>query len=194
MLSSPPLILAFDTSAAQCAVALLKGNQVLSSVIKGMTKGQSECLLPMLGNALKTTGNSWQNLDLIAVGIGPGNFTGVRIAVATARGLALALGVRTQGVSTFEALAYGTKGAFQVVLDGRRGQVFVQNFNDAVAVGAPEILKKSIDINIQNPPCAENIARFAAMNIEMDMPRPAPMYLRSADAALSREPAPTILP
>ncbi|MEE9453176.1 MAG: tRNA (adenosine(37)-N6)-threonylcarbamoyltransferase complex dimerization subunit type 1 TsaB [Paracoccaceae bacterium] len=194
MPSDPPLILAFDTSAAHCAVALLKGNESLSHATQDMIKGQSECLMPMLENTLKTTGHTWQDLDLIAVGTGPGNFTGVRIAVATARGLALALEVRALGVSTFEALAYGTKGAFRVVLDGRRDQVFVQDFKDGVATNAPRVQQADMGASIKIHASAESIARFAAANLKADRPRPAPLYLRAPDAALPAEPAPIILP
>jgi len=73
---------------------------------------------------LRQAGAHTRELDGIAVGIGPGSFTGVRIGLATARGLALALGVPVAGVSTLDALAAGAPGALPVV-DAKRGEVFV---------------------------------------------------------------------
>jgi len=74
---------------------------------------------------LRQAGAHTRELEGIAVGIGPGSFTGVRIGLATARGLALALGVPVAGVSTFAALAAGAAGAVPII-DARRGEVFVR--------------------------------------------------------------------
>ena len=82
------LALGFDTSAAHCAAALLRGDTVLAHLSEEMTKGQAERLFPLLEGLLAQTGLVWRNLDVIGVGIGPGNFTGIRIAVAAARGWA----------------------------------------------------------------------------------------------------------
>ena len=76
-----PLILSFDTSAAHCAAALVSGDQILGSQSEALLKGQAERLIPMLEEVLEGAGKSWDDLDLIGVGVGPGNFTGVRIAV-----------------------------------------------------------------------------------------------------------------
>jgi tRNA threonylcarbamoyladenosine biosynthesis protein TsaB len=70
-----------------------------------MARGQSERLVPMLEDLLAEGGVAWRDLDAIGVGIGPGNFTGIRIAVATARGLALGLRVPAVGVTGFDAPA-----------------------------------------------------------------------------------------
>ena len=105
MASEPPLILAFDTSAARCAAALVSGGRVLAARDEAMDRGQAERLLPMLEAMLAEAGVGWAALDGLAVCTGPGNFTGLRIAVAAVRGLALALGVPAVGVTAFEALA-----------------------------------------------------------------------------------------
>lgn len=102
-----PAILAFDTSAAHCAAALLSGDRLLALRTEPMEKGQAERLMPLLEEVLAEGSLGWADLDALAVGTGPGNFTGVRIAVAAARGLALALGKPALGVSRFEALALG---------------------------------------------------------------------------------------
>ena len=100
---SDPLILAFDTSAAHCAAALLSGDRVLARVAEAMPRGQAERLMGLLHEVLSGSGHDWRDLDAIGVGIGPGNFTGIRISVSAARGLALGLGVPAYGVDGFAA-------------------------------------------------------------------------------------------
>ena len=120
-------ILAFDTSAAHCAAALLwDGGLILRD--EPMQKGQAERLMPMLEGVLAEGGLAWRDLKALAVGTGPGNFTGVRIAVAAARGLSLGLGIPAVGVTRLEAQAYGLPRPITVIEDARRGEVYVQLF------------------------------------------------------------------
>ncbi len=185
----PKLILSFDTSAAHCAAALVSGDQILGAMSELLLKGQAERLIPMLEEVLEGAGKDWSDLDLIAVGVGPGNFTGVRISVSTARGLALSLGIPAVGVSVFEALAFGTKGYVTISRDARRGMVFSQEFEDGVPVGEPVMAEGIADDAAIDP---VKIA-FCAAGKNSGTP-PAPLYLRSADAALPSDPPPTILP
>ena len=183
------LVLSFDTAAAHCAAALVSGDQILGAMSEPLLKGQAERLIPMLEEVLTGAGKSWSDLDLIAVGIGPGNFTGVRIAVSAARGLALSLGVPAVGVSVFEALAFGTTGRVTIARDARRGMVFSQIFEDGSPVGDPSMSEGVADDAVIDP---VKIA-FCAVGKEGGVP-PAPLYLRSADAALPSDPPPTMLP
>ncbi len=125
---TPAVILAFDTSAAHCAAALLSGDRLWQRH-EAMEKGQAERLIPLLQDLLAEAGLDWPEVTALAVGTGPGNFTGVRIAVAAARGLALALAVPAIGVTRLEALAEGLPRPVTVAEDARRGEAYVQHFD-----------------------------------------------------------------
>jgi tRNA threonylcarbamoyladenosine biosynthesis protein TsaB len=113
------LILAFDTATDVATSALVSDGEVL-----GERTSRAVTVLEDVDALLRQAGAHTRELEGIAVGIGPGSFTGVRIGLATARGLALALSVPVAGVSTLDALAAGAPGAVPVI-DARRGEVFV---------------------------------------------------------------------
>ena len=101
------IVLALDTAGETCAVALAKtgnGLSVLARRADAIGRGHAERLMPMIGEALAEAGLAYADLERIAVTTGPGSFTGTRIGVAVARGLALALGIRAVGVSVLDAL------------------------------------------------------------------------------------------
>ena len=106
-MSDAPLILTFDTSAAHCAAALFRGSDQVAARMEPMARGQAERLMPLLEDVLAEGGVRWRDMAALAVLTGPGNFTGIRISVAAARGLAMALGVPAIGVTAFEALGVG---------------------------------------------------------------------------------------
>ncbi len=196
---SRPLILAFDTSAAHCAAALLSGDAILAEAHLDMAKGQAEALMPLLEDLLKQAGHAWRDLDAVAVGVGPGNFTGIRISVAAARGLALGLGVPAIGVSLFEALAFGSSGAALAVVPAPRGASYVQPVEDGALQGAPWFSESPVTdprplLSALPQPLAPVLARIAASKLAAGgiLPRPAPLYIRPADAAPAA-PAPQIL-
>ena len=103
-MAAGPFVLGFDTSAAHCAAAVLDGERCLATRVEEMGRGQAERLMPLLEELLAEAGLNWRDLHRIGVGVGPGNFTGIRISVAAARGLALGLGIPAIGVSTFDAI------------------------------------------------------------------------------------------
>ena len=131
-------ILAFDTAMAACSVALVDGDGDGYSLLAGheeaRPRGHAEVLVPLIGQVMEEARTSFADLDRIAVTTGPGTFTGVRIGIATARGLALASGVPLVGITTLEAIAadameLGTeKRPVACVIDARRGEVYVQCF------------------------------------------------------------------
>jgi tRNA threonylcarbamoyladenosine biosynthesis protein TsaB len=202
--ASGPLILAFDTSAARCAAALLSGDRVLAARVEPMTKGQAERLLVLCEELLIDAGVAYADLDALGVGIGPGNFTGIRIAVSAARGLALGLGIPAVGVDAFDALREGHDGPCACAVDARRDQVFLQGYDNAGistpalydASGLPAFTGPLIGAGGEPPamPVAEAIARITARRFADSPARPAPLYLRPADAAPARDAAPVLLP
>jgi tRNA threonylcarbamoyl adenosine modification protein YeaZ len=189
-LASDAPLLAFDTSAAHCAAALLLGDRIVTRA-ENMARGQAERLMPLLDELLRTEGVRFSDLGRIGVGTGPGNFTGIRISVAAARGLALGLCVPAIGVSCLAALRAASSSGCAAIA-APRGMAYVQ-----MGEGAP-VLEPLADV----PPdaalldCPENlvaaIARLAA-RAAADDPAPAPFYLKSADAAPSRDLPPRLL-
>jgi tRNA threonylcarbamoyladenosine biosynthesis protein TsaB len=113
------LILAFDTATDVATSALVSDGEVV-----GERASRAVTLLEDIDALLRQASAHTADVDALAVGIGPGSFTGVRVGLATARGLALALDVPVAGVSTLAALAAGAPGALPVV-DARRKEVFV---------------------------------------------------------------------
>jgi tRNA threonylcarbamoyladenosine biosynthesis protein TsaB len=123
-------IVAFDTATPATAAAVCRGDdvwEVRHDPAAGERPGHASELLGALRWALDGAGASWDQVSRIAVGVGPGGFTGLRIGVATARALAQALGTPLVGVSTLEALARGAGEESRpvvAVIDARRGQAF----------------------------------------------------------------------
>lgn len=121
------LILAMDSTAVAASVALLSDGAPLAAFHLNNGNTHSETLLPMAESVLRCTGKTVNDIDLFAVSAGPGSFTGVRIGVATVKGLAFGKGKPCVGVSTLEALAENlvpTGGLLCPVMNARRGQVY----------------------------------------------------------------------
>lgn len=148
--------------------------------------------MPLLEAVLAEAGVSWTDLSGLAVCTGPGNFTGLRIAVAAARGLALALGIPAVGVSAFEVLAPET-GAGTVVIEDRRGAIFAQSFQDGLPEGPPAACADPDPVpEAALRPDLLRLAVLAAARLGT-APLPSPLYLRPADANPPSEMPPTIL-
>lgn len=134
-------ILAFESSAVSASVALVEDEKLIAQSFQNCGLTHSRTLLPMAESLLKNCGAALDDVDALAVAHGPGSFTGVRIGVATVKGLALGADKPCIGVSTLEAMAWGARalgGRLCCVMDARAGQVYNALF--AVENGAPHRL------------------------------------------------------
>jgi tRNA threonylcarbamoyladenosine biosynthesis protein TsaB len=140
------IVLALDTAASVCAACLFDTHTstVLGRASEDIGRGHAERLMAVIDDALSQSGLDLSDVGRIAVTTGPGSFTGVRVGLSAARGLALALDVPCIGVTTLEAIAHAHHGdgdrPLLVVLDARRGEVYAQLFgSDRVAL-APQAM------------------------------------------------------
>ncbi|MDZ4375405.1 MAG: tRNA (adenosine(37)-N6)-threonylcarbamoyltransferase complex dimerization subunit type 1 TsaB, partial [Phenylobacterium sp.] len=134
------MVLALDTCLNACSVAVLDGETVLAHHREVMARGHQERLAPMAQAAMAEAGRAFSDLDRIGVTVGPGSFTGLRVGVAFAKGLASAQGRPAVGVSTLEALAAGSPGLVAAALDARRDQLYLQVFEAGQPLMAPDVL------------------------------------------------------
>lgn len=236
-----PTILSFDTSGPHCCISLLSGNEVVAARYEAMSRGQSESLFELIQSTLDDTGAVFEELDAIAVGIGPGNFTGVRISVSAARGLSMSLGIPAIGVTNFEALAHicpaplDQDWLISLPSPRRDRDVMVQFFTQGFPSGNPMELVVWENTKGKNPEDfagfpgepyvygheanalnfmlsndrggaypfefsaslrqSHAIGQVAAKKLECqtEFPAPSPLYIRPADAAPPKDPAPLIL-
>lgn len=125
------IILAFDSTAKAASVAVSDGEELLAlyNIDNGLT--QSELLLPMAENILKSLKLTFDDVDLLACAVGPGSFTGVRIGVALVKGIAFGKNIPCVSVSTLDELAenlVGLEGIIVPVMDARRQQVYTATY------------------------------------------------------------------
>ncbi|MBO5996958.1 MAG: tRNA (adenosine(37)-N6)-threonylcarbamoyltransferase complex dimerization subunit type 1 TsaB [Alphaproteobacteria bacterium] len=201
------LLLALDTSANFVSVALVNEDRTCAYLEEEMERGQAEALMTLIENVLKKAQKTMADIDGVAVTVGPGSFTGVRIGLAAARAFGLALKVPVYGVTCFEAWAYHLGRDCMVVLDSKRDDYFVQSFNvDGNPTSNPEILSADVlktklpflavgtgaqalsdEIGCQAvvkiSPIAVATARIALTRLKNPMP-PKPLYMREADVTV----------
>jgi tRNA threonylcarbamoyladenosine biosynthesis protein TsaB len=132
-----PTLLAIDTAGSACSVALGHGGAVLAAERLAMRYGHAEALVPMIDRVMAAAALPRSALDGVAVAVGPGGFTGIRVGLGAAQGIALALNLQLIGVSSFAAVAAAlpaAPGVALVALDSRREDLYVQLFDRAAGV------------------------------------------------------------
>lgn len=145
------LTLAFDTATGVATSALVDGNEVL-----GERFSRAQTLLEDVDALLRQAGAHPADLQRLAVGIGPGSFTGLRMGLATARGLALSLGLGGAGVSTLAALGAGAPEAVPVI-DAKRSEVFT------LVGGEPAVLRPE-ELHVDAAVCVgDGAVRYRAL-------------------------------
>ena len=132
------MILAIDTSTAACSAALFDSDGTcVAHRDELIGRGHSERLVPMLDELL-----AGRRADVILVGVGPGSFTGIRVGIAAAQGLAIAWDCELKGISSLALLAAGaeTAGDVAAAVDGGHGELFVQQFAGRTLEATSELL------------------------------------------------------
>ena len=210
------LTLGITTSTSIVGVAIARGREVLAEASVETDRRHAEELTPMLVEVARRADVKLGDLERLAVDIGPGRFTGLRVGLATIRTLALALDLEVVGISSLELLARGTtENEVAAVIDARRAEVFQQLFSngnpvsDAV-VGDPELLSREL------PPgmiaCGDGADRFAEHYVtrvqghvpsaallvthadgrdSLPGPQVTPLYMRAPDVQINIKTRPT---
>ncbi len=207
------LVLGINTVADACEAALVDGARVVGEVSEPMTQGHDARLAPVVDRLMREAGQDFSKLDRVAVIVGPGSFTGVRVGVSFARALALALDIPAVGVSSLEALDHlpQTGAALGVLAAKRRPPQrswWVQQLRDGRGVAAPDEMEEAGVIALAGEtgvvcgqaegltvsatrivparPSARASALFAARLAADDLPAARPVYVREPDAAPMR--------
>jgi tRNA threonylcarbamoyladenosine biosynthesis protein TsaB len=121
------VILGIETSTKTCSIALTDGEKIRDEISLHLGLSHSEKLIPLIDEILKRNGKAIEDIDGIAVSIGPGSFTGIRVGVSTARGLAQSLNIPLVGIPSLDALAFGVGTSGEVVcpmIDALRREIY----------------------------------------------------------------------
>lgn len=136
------IVLALDTAGVDCAAAVYDsgGDRILAEITETIGKGHAEHLIALVDRVLEKAGIDLKAIERLAVTVGPGSFTGIRVGVAAARGFALSLGIPAVGVTTLAVIAAAHRGEagnrpVLVAMDAKRGEVYLQIFGSG---GSPQ--------------------------------------------------------
>ncbi len=186
-------VIVFDTSDRYIGAALYRGKENILTKIEFMAKGQAEALMSFLNKLLAVSSLNWSDMSKIGVCTGPGNFTGIRISVSAARGLALGLEIPAIGVTSFEATLYGRGNENLALLPANKGFYYVgSNPKNAQYIAEDKINPENV--NYINKPSPEvHLKNIALLTQEKEICRPVPCYIKPADATPSLNKAPNIL-
>ena len=147
-------ILGIETATNVCSVCVMENSQLIAEYTTNITKTHSQRLMPMIEHVLANIELSPKDIEAIAVSVGPGSFTGVRIGISAAKGMAMALGAQIAGVSTLDGIAYNLTdlyaGQICVITDARRKQVYtaiyempnMKKLTEEMPVPIEELIKK----------------------------------------------------
>ncbi|MDD5748041.1 MAG: tRNA (adenosine(37)-N6)-threonylcarbamoyltransferase complex dimerization subunit type 1 TsaB [Actinomycetota bacterium] len=136
-LSREPLIIAWDTSTPNAVVVAGKGEAVFSSREFKASKGHAGWLMPVIQEIIETLGINRSSIEVIAVGTGPGGYSGVKVGVTTAKALSFSLDVPLVGLNTLDIIAFGAKDVFDtiaVMIDARQGLYYSALYRSENAV------------------------------------------------------------
>ncbi len=190
------IILALDTTTDKASVAIRQAGVTVAEETVTTTDGHSYLLYGMIQSALTNAGLTLNHVDCFATASGPGSFTGVRICMTAAKGLAEATGKPAIGISNLRALAtFGTAPLRNPIIDARRGQIYTAIYNSDLALVSHETLTTldqwsvSSEVEVINltPPLAAAIALCADLDGPPNWHDPAFLdanYVRRSDAEM----------
>jgi len=180
-------LLGLDTATEACSAALYAESAVAASQWERRERGHAERIVPMLLQVMADAGRDFAALDAVIVTVGPGSFTGVRVGLATARGLSLAGGVPVIGISTLAALAAAVplaergEGVVLAALAALPGQVYAQAFDAALApLGPPLACDVVAAARLAGPRPARVVGTGAQAVLDAAADHEAPFTLSSA--------------
>ncbi|MDG2028555.1 MAG: tRNA (adenosine(37)-N6)-threonylcarbamoyltransferase complex dimerization subunit type 1 TsaB [Acidimicrobiales bacterium] len=204
-----PLILAIESATSCVGCAVGTAGRVIASTHTVQARRHAEALAPQIQSVLAEAGLGPRDLDLIAVDVGPGLYTGLRVGITTARAMAHTLDIPMIPVTSLEAVAHQANGDVTVAIDARRSEVFHERFiggqGDGPAVGPPAELGPrgtvvgdgaieysaelaaagyEVDDSVAPFPLPESVLAIAALRAEKAVGPTAiePLYLRGPDA------------
>jgi tRNA threonylcarbamoyl adenosine modification protein YeaZ len=199
------VLLAFDTATPHVTVALHDGDAVVATFESDESMRHGEMLAPGIAHVLAAVGATSQDLTAIAVGVGPGPFTGLRVGLVTARTLAFARGIPVHGVCSLDILAAAAVDAgleeFWVATDARRKEIYLASYAGGRRVSGPEVVKPA-DTTTDLPVVGRGAALYPdgfpnargpehpeaavlcdiVVNRRFEILEPDPLYLRRPDA------------
>ncbi|MEZ0579550.1 tRNA (adenosine(37)-N6)-threonylcarbamoyltransferase complex dimerization subunit type 1 TsaB [Nocardioides sp. MH1] len=210
------MLLAFDTSSPTVTVAVHDGSDVVVELTSSETMRHGEQLTPLVDQALRRAGISPRDLTAIAVGVGPGPFTGLRVGLVSARTMAYVLEIPVYGVCSLDVLAVeavetGTvEGPFVVASDARRREVYLATYDDGGARTSGPDVQRPADVATEvavvgeggslypdafpsgRAPLRPSAGWLARCVVEerAELRDPEPLYLRRPDAEIPRAPKP----
>lgn len=187
------IVLALDTTGPACSAAIVDGARILARSQSHIRRGHAEFLAPQVQDLLRLAALTIADIDRIAVCTGPGSFTGLRVALALAKGLALPRNLPIVGISALEVCAAqadpDSKRSLLCYADVRRGEVFWQRFNYGKAVGSPVLssfteLPESGDGVLEVGTVEPSLLGWLAMDRNPKTSPALPLYHRPPDAKL----------
>ena len=200
------IVLALDTSVTGCSICISDGAQFWHESMD-TERGQAEFLVPMINRVIRKAGYTYNDFDRIAVTIGPGSFTGVRVGLSTAKALGLSINKPVMGFDTLSVIARGKKLKEDtlILIDTKRGDFYGQVYSvsgEAITdagIWTQELVEASeLETLLNIGPDVEVLAKMA-LDLISDQTTysadqaPAPLYLRGAEISLSKRIAPQIV-
>ena len=218
-MSKPKTVLAIDTSHSNYSLAIINSNSVLSEVNIVKEEKPSEKLIELIEICLTKANLDLHDLDCIAVGVGPGNFTGIRVGISAAKGIALALDIKCIGINRFRTLVYNDSPTLAIIsikdnlyftqmykkkrpisypIEENFLKIINKKYNKQTIISGDNALIISQKLNLKcgkknSIPIASEIAMICINSSDLHSDLPSPFYVKGPDAKLPTQPPPKIL-